>query len=473
MANQDHFAILKQGVKVWNDWRRSEPSIVPDLADVDLTENTLNEIDFSKTNLENAIFNNASLNSANFEKANMMWTKLGGTKLKNSIFRDTKIQQANFLGADLRETDFSYADIRSSQIVYANLSNAQLSFADIRLADLRDSKFIGAILRQTNLMYATLVDTDFSRADLSGSRIFGISAWNVNLTDAIQTDLVITPSGEFDITLDNLEVAQFIYLLLNNQKIRNVIETITTKLVLILGRFTSERKAVLDAIRKELRMRGYLPVLFDFDKPATRDITETVRTIAYLAHFIIADLTDPSSIPQELQAIVPDLAIAVQPVLQTGKREHSMFVDFRKYTWVLPIHHYNDINDLLKSLDEKVIAPAEAKATELKQRFVPPLPSSPAMTGRKSDVATLRVEWVKQGEIKWEKWYVEKKGYLIDKIPGLKDHISFANFDLKKNGCPPIVVDGKTLEVQDVPSHKLRIATQVLTYHGFKIIEKV
>ena len=34
-------------------------------------------------------------------------------------------------------------------------------------------------------------------------------------------------------TVDNIEVAQFIYLLLHNQKIRDVIDTITSKTVLI------------------------------------------------------------------------------------------------------------------------------------------------------------------------------------------------------------------------------------------------
>jgi hypothetical protein len=41
-----------------------------------------------------------------------------------------------------------------------------------------------------------------------------------------------------------------------------------------IGIRTPERKAVLDALREELRKRDYLPVLFDFDKPASRDITE-------------------------------------------------------------------------------------------------------------------------------------------------------------------------------------------------------
>lgn len=70
---------------------------------------------------------------------------------------------------------------------------------------------------------------------------------------AKQQNLVITAPGEPEITVDNIEVAQFVYLLLRNQKIRDVIDTITSKAVLILGRFTPERKAVLDALREERR----------------------------------------------------------------------------------------------------------------------------------------------------------------------------------------------------------------------------
>ena len=62
-------------------------------------------------------------------------------------------------------------------------------------------------------------------------------------------DLVITQSDEESIiTVDNLAIAQFVYLILNNPNIRQVIETIAAKAVLILGRFTEERKAVFDGI---------------------------------------------------------------------------------------------------------------------------------------------------------------------------------------------------------------------------------
>jgi hypothetical protein len=88
---------------------------------------------------------------------------------------------------------------------------------------------------------------DLTGADLTGCRIYGVSAWNLKLEGAKQQNLVIT-QDEPKITVDNIEVAQFIYLLLHNEKIRDVIDAVTSKAVLILGRFTAERKAVLEAL---------------------------------------------------------------------------------------------------------------------------------------------------------------------------------------------------------------------------------
>jgi hypothetical protein len=190
--------------------------------------------------------------------------------------------------------------------------------------------------------------------------------WNTNLIGAQQTDLVITHLREPVITVDNLEVAQFIYLLLNNEKIREIIDTITSKAVLILGRFTTERKAVLDAMREELRRRNYLPILFDFEKPVSRDLTETISTLAHMARFVIADLTDVKSIPQELERIVPDLpSVPVQPILQASAREYGMFEHFKRYPWVLETYQYESLEEVIAALTEKVIGPAELKAKEL------------------------------------------------------------------------------------------------------------
>jgi hypothetical protein len=86
--------------------------------------------------------------------------------------------------------------------------------------------------------------------------------------------------------------------------------------------------------------------------------------------FVIADLTEARSIPTELEAFVPDVAVPVQPVLLQGGEAYSMFKDYWKYDWVLPPVRYDSTEGLLASLDDEVIAPAEAKVLDLRARRI-------------------------------------------------------------------------------------------------------
>jgi hypothetical protein len=221
-----------------------------------------------------------------------------------------------------------------------------------------------AKLKDADLQRATLVDTNLTGADLTGCRIYGVSAWGLKLDGAKQQNLVVTPAAnEAEITVDNIEVAQFIYLMLNNQKVREVIDTITSKAVLILGRFTEERKPVLEALRGELRQRKYLPILFDFEKPSNRNTDELAR----MARFVIADLSDAKSVLQELRAIVPDLpSVPVQPIIVAMQEEPGMFDFYRNFRSFLNVHRYASQEQLIAELGEKVVSPAELKVQDLR-----------------------------------------------------------------------------------------------------------
>ena len=72
--------------------------------------------------------------------------------------------------------------------------------------------------------------------------------------------------------------------------------------------------------------------------------------LAGLSRFIIVDITEPRSVPQELQAIVPIMSVPVKPILQRAEKEYGMFRDFAKYPWVLDVHHYEDSESLVKEL---------------------------------------------------------------------------------------------------------------------------
>ena len=348
MANREHVALLRHGIDVWSAWRRENPDIYPDLRWVILTGADLTGADLSQAILTGANLGYANLGDANLGEANLMEANLTGASLVRADLGEAYLYKANLTGADLTRADLSQANLGGAYLNGANLTDANLTGA--------------------NLTGVVLVGADLTNADLTDCRIYGISAWGLNLSkDTKQQNLIITREGEPEVTVDNIEVAQFVYLLLHNQKIREVIDTIGQKAVLILGRFTPERKKVLDALRDELRQRDYVPILFDFDNPVGRDVTETVSTLAHMARFVLADLTDAKSIPQELGVIVPHLpSVPVQPLLLNGSNEYGMFEHFRRYPWVLPIHRYDTLDQLIADLGERVIRPAEIKVLELR-----------------------------------------------------------------------------------------------------------
>ena len=178
--------------------------------------------------------------------------------------------------------------------------------------------------------------------------------------------MIAPDDDEPGITVDNVEVAQFIHLLLNNKKVRDVIDTITRKAVLILGRFTEKRKPVLEALREELRQRKYLPILFDFEKPSSLSTDETITLLARMARFVVADISDAKSVLQELRAIVPDLpSVPVQPIILAMQEEPGMFDFYRNFRSFLKVHRYASQEQLIAELGEKVIRPAELKVLDL------------------------------------------------------------------------------------------------------------
>ncbi len=260
-----------------------------------------------------------------------------------------------------------------ASLVRANLGGAYLYKANLQNANLREanlwkSNLSNADLRETCLSSTNFIGTKVHRTKISGSSVYGISVWDLKGDFEEQKDLVITPTGSPIITVDNINVAQFIYLILNNEDIRDVINTLTSKTVLILGRFSPpERKAILDALRNNLRKYDLLPIVFDFDRPTDKDFTETIKTLAGLSYFVIADVTNPKSSPLELQATVPDYQIPFVPIIQEGESPFAMMADLQnKYPWVLDTLEYSSIDTLINTLKPAIIDPAIKKHNELR-----------------------------------------------------------------------------------------------------------
>lgn len=427
MTNARHLKLLRQGVQSWNAWRMSSVTM-PDLSRADLsgadlvganlsgadlhkadllkadlraanlTDASLNEARLSEADLSDADLCEADLSEADLRVANLSGAKVGKAKLFGARLRAARLTRADLSDAYLSDADLSRAEMRYADLSRADLEDASLVEADLMGTNLSGARLIGANLRATelskanlraanlgeanlrysnlqgadlsgaNLTGALLVETDLTNAILTGCFVYGISAWNVKLSEGTkQQDLVITSRNEPEVRVDNVEVAHLIYLLLENTKIRDVIDTVGKKGVLLLGRFTEGRIAVLERLREELRNRGFLPIVFNFEKPHTKTTTETVKLLAGLSHFVIADVTSPRSVPHELQATVPEVMVPFQFIIEKGEEPFSMLDDFRieHADRVLEPISYTSLDALVGVLDKGIIGPAQVRFDEL------------------------------------------------------------------------------------------------------------
>jgi uncharacterized protein YjbI with pentapeptide repeats len=349
-----------------------------ELGDANLSEADLNGADLSLANLRGSMLSKAKLIGARLRVATLDGANLAGADAQQADLFRASLIGSNLSGANLEDADLDNADLTG-----ADLSQARLVGANLRSADLDETKLIGANLSEVNLRYATLrgadlsgaslrgallVETGLENAVLTGCFVYGIAAWNIRLSGGTkQHGLVITGLFQPEITVDNIEVAQFVYLLLHNEKIRDVIDTVGKKGVLLLGRFTEGRIEVLERLREELRKRDYVPIVFNFDKPSTKDFTETVRLLAGLSKFVIADITNPKSSPLELQATVPEIMVPFQPIIAQGEKPFAMLQDLwiKHRDWVFEPIEYSSIDRLIETMDAEIIDPAERRFDEL------------------------------------------------------------------------------------------------------------
>jgi uncharacterized protein YjbI with pentapeptide repeats len=386
MANEEHLFYVNQEYYIYKSWKDLHPNTPLDLSEANLSGANLSQIDLNGANLSWADLDRTNLQgnyitNANMEKASLRWANLSNVK-----FIGVNLTGANLTGADLIEADLHQtncteawfiranliranlsgsnlfkAHLQEANLNYANLKEANLIRADLLGAHLASSDLSGADLSEASLVASILINANLESANLNSCQIHGISCWDLKINkETKQSGLIISNSEEAEVTVDDIEIAQFIYLLLNRKKLRNVLETITSKAVLILGRFTPERKVILDSLANELRKLNLLPIIFDFERATTRDITETITILAGLSKFVIADITDAKSIPQELSHIIPNFpSIPIKPIILSSQKEYSMFEHWEKFNSVLPVFEYDFQEHLIKNIYNEIVKQIE------------------------------------------------------------------------------------------------------------------
>ncbi|MEH1981606.1 MAG: pentapeptide repeat-containing protein [Nostoc sp.] len=149
MANEEYLAILKQGVEVWNEWRKNNQGITPVLNESDLSKLLLCEVNLTNINLTKADLSGANLSEANLSMANL--------------------SMANLCEANLTMANLNKANLSGANLSKANLSMANLSEANVTEANFSNAKVFQANLSETNLFEANLDKVDLSKAIFNGA----------------------------------------------------------------------------------------------------------------------------------------------------------------------------------------------------------------------------------------------------------------------------------------------------------------
>ena len=346
MANQEHLDFLGRGVAEWNEWRAANPKVKPDLS--------------------GTVFRSGyDVSGADLSETNMTRSDLSGVTLNGASLRGAVLVSAYLCAVDLTEADLTGCDLTCANLMYATLQRAVLDGADLTCANFARADLAGAKIRGTKLYGATLAEADLEGADLSNSQVYGVSVWRTILKNATQTKLSVTPPEQACVTVDHLEIAQFIALVIQNSEFKAFLDTVANKIVLLLGRFSAERKPALDALKSALALRDYVPVIFDFEGSELRDETETIMALAHMSKFIIADITEAKSVAHELGLIIPDLlSVPVLMICAEGEEIYPLALNLlRRESVVKSVFRYRDAEHLTDSLDREIIEPLGERLT--------------------------------------------------------------------------------------------------------------
>ena len=147
MPLKEHVDILNQGTVAWNQWRKDNADIKPDLSEANLYE-----FDLISTNL----------NDANLLRANLRYADFNMANLRRADLRGADLYRANLMTADLIEADLTGANLMETDLYMADFSRANLSQVDLTSALL-----CGTELTEANFSKSILGETIFANIDLS------------------------------------------------------------------------------------------------------------------------------------------------------------------------------------------------------------------------------------------------------------------------------------------------------------------
>lgn len=187
MANEEHLALLKQGVEVWNKWRRINLTLKPNLAGANLNGADLNGANLSDVDLMMADLSGANLTGANLGGAFLMEASLDKAILRGAFLTGANLNEANLTGANLNKAILLWANLVEANLIGAKLKGTFLDEANLNEANLTKAKLNGANLYRTQAL-----NTNFEGATFTGACIEDLQFNSeTNLNNVICNDVYL------------------------------------------------------------------------------------------------------------------------------------------------------------------------------------------------------------------------------------------------------------------------------------------
>ena len=149
MADAEHLAILKKGTPTWNEWRRQNRQVRPDLTDANLADADLTGALLTGAELSAADLTRAKMIGANLTRANLTEARLTRAILMEAVFGGARLCRAVLTEAELAETFLIEADLTLADLTRVNLTGADLTGANLAKANFTGARFAGTVLFAT------------------------------------------------------------------------------------------------------------------------------------------------------------------------------------------------------------------------------------------------------------------------------------------------------------------------------------
>jgi hypothetical protein len=172
--NSEQFSIISDSINHWNDWRKSNYNVKPDLSraqfdGMNLLGANLDDTNLTYSSFKNTTFIRGSAMNADFSNADVENARLQGTNFSRANFTNASLKGANLTGSILKGACMISADLTGADCTGARFENSNMLGAIFYNAVVNGANFLG-----TNIQEANLYSDQFKNAIISLESVSGV-----------------------------------------------------------------------------------------------------------------------------------------------------------------------------------------------------------------------------------------------------------------------------------------------------------